>query len=663
MKGLPLRAERLRLRAIRMATSTWPCLFVAVLAALGTLSATAARSGGWEAVASVASGSDAYVKATPNTVDAGRNGDYVGAWVSVSWGGLSESDFSAGDGDEVCHQSATESRVCTVTRGGIWMGIFPLDTAGASSDAGSSTAPRHAGSFQPVADHSFPRSAPFIDPAPLKWVPITDTQTSGTLRLNVINWRTDLQVVLFKNGTTNPIPLAYDVIAVTGQDRPSQGHLARTADATQMKVTFSAKGNDASARIMYGTMSGVYTRTAAASAHTYTKDDLCGEPATAEGWLDPPFIYDATLTGLATPGQTIFYIYGGDAMGWSQERSFRTPRNGPDETLEIVAVADMGSAFPDGSQYHWIEPSSISVQGAATVAANRSSLLMSHIGDTETFDADLALMVGDLSYATGYAGLWDNWMNMIEPLASRVPYMTAQGNHEKDAPGTASFFTTNDSGGECGVPTTARFRMPLPNGNTDAYNSFYSFEQGPVHFITLDTEIAMDKKSEQAAFFEADLASVNRTATPWVVTMGHRPLYSCWGRDAEIGAVEDLMMKYKVDLALWGHVHNAQVTCPVYKGKCMEKGEDGYAAPIHAVIGNAGQMLDQVPLPSHVKTFTRYFAPEFGYSTISVEGDKRLSMRLFGNLDDKGMEMNHFELHYSFEIDREEHRRSSSSIL
>ena len=67
---------------------------------------------------------------------------------------------------------------------------------------------------------------------------------------------------------------------------------------------------------------------------------------------------------------------------------------------------------------------------------------MTRVGDADIFDADLALMVGDLSYATGYAGLWDNWMNMIEPLASRVPYMTAQGNHEKDAPGTASVFTS-----------------------------------------------------------------------------------------------------------------------------------------------------------------------------------------------------------------------------
>ena len=99
---------------------------------------------------------------------------------------------------------------------------------------------------------------------------------------------------------------------------------------------------------------------------------------------------------------------------------------------------------------------------------------------------------------------------------------------------------------------TSRFRMPLPNGDVNADNSYYSFDQGPVHFVTLDTEISLDKHSDQVAFLEADFARVNRTVTPWLVTMGHRPMYSCWGRDPDISAVEDLMMKYKVDLALWG---------------------------------------------------------------------------------------------------------------
>ena len=50
--------------------------------------------------------------------------------------------------------------------------------------------------------------------------------------------------------------------------------------------------------------------------------------------------------------------------------------------------------------------------------------------------------------------------------------------------------------------------------------------------------------------------------------------------------------KWKVDLCVWGHVHNAEQTCPLRQGKCVRATEPGgYDAPVHAVIGNAGQSL------------------------------------------------------------------------
>ena len=74
-----------------------------------------------------------------------------------------------------------------------------------------------------------------------------------------------------------------------------------------------------------------------------------------------------------------------------------------------------------------------------------------------------------------------------------------------------------------------------------------------MHFTMMDTEVEIHEESDQYEFLERDLASVDRARTPWVVFMGHRPMYSIWGRDSDIGAVEDLLMKNKVDLVLWGH--------------------------------------------------------------------------------------------------------------
>lgn len=44
---------------------------------------------------------------------------------------------------------------------------------------------------------------------------------------------------------------------------------------------------------------------------------------------------------------------------------------------------------------------------------------------------DMILHIGDISYATGFLAEWDFFLEMIGPVASRVPYMTAIGNHER----------------------------------------------------------------------------------------------------------------------------------------------------------------------------------------------------------------------------------------
>ena len=86
---------------------------------------------------------------------------------------------------------------------------------------------------------------------------------------------------------------------------------------------------------------------------------------------------------------------------------------------------------------------------------------------------------GDLSYAVGYAYLWEQWLHLIQPYATALPYMVGLGNHEQDHssgggmdpsgaqgdgfhPSWGNF--GGDSGGECGVPVFNRFHMP-DNGN------------------------------------------------------------------------------------------------------------------------------------------------------------------------------------------------------
>lgn len=32
-------------------------------------------------------------------------------------------------------------------------------------------------------------------------------------------------------------------------------------------------------------------------------------------------------------------------------------------------------------------------------------------------------MTGDLSYSTGFLSRWDSWLDMMQPIAARVPFM------------------------------------------------------------------------------------------------------------------------------------------------------------------------------------------------------------------------------------------------
>ncbi|KAM6595142.1 hypothetical protein CsatA_002845 [Cannabis sativa] len=131
-------------------------------------------------------------------------------------------------------------------------------------------------------------------------------------------------------------------------------------------------------------------------------------------------------------------------------------------------------------------------------------------------------------------------------------------------------YGTPDSGGECGIPYETYF--PMPTSAKD--KPWYSIEQGSVHFTVISTEHVWEKDSEQ------------------------------------------------VDLVLFGHVHNYERTCSVYRNECLampKKDQSGidtydhsnYTAPVHAVIGMAGFSLDQFPIDVSSWSLKRF--SEFGY--------------------------------------------------
>lgn len=136
----------------------------------------------------------------------------------------------------------------------------------------------------------------------------------------------------------------------------------------------------------------------------------------------------------------------------------------------------------------------------------------------------------------------------------------------------------------------SRFYMP---GQIDEGGSgdgmYYSWQYGAVHFTSMNSESPIDTpqfSESEMAWVNQDLAAVDRSVTPWVVSHFHRPLYCA--RDSDCGALlmkqggEEALFNNKVDLVLVGHEHTYERTKPVYNYTVTD------GAPVYLLQGSSG---------------------------------------------------------------------------
>jgi acid phosphatase len=252
-----------------------------------------------------------------------------------------------------------------------------------------------------------------------------------------------------------------------------------------------------------------------------------------------------------------------------------------------------------------------------------------------------------------YAAILENFYQQLAPISGRKPYMASPGNHEAactEIPFTSGLcpegqrnftdFLTRFGGGgmlPTAFPSTSGNATAQAEANTAASLAnppfWYSFEYGMAHIVMIDTETdfpdAPDGKdgsaglgggpfgttpTQQLRFLEADLASVDRSVTPWVVVAGHRPWYTTGGTGSVFApcqkAFEPLLYKYGVDLGVFGHVHNSQRFGPVYGGVANPK------APAYIVAGGAGNIEGLSAVGANSSTNVFAYADDFSYATL-----------------------------------------------
>ena len=287
--------------------------------------------------------------------------------------------------------------------------------------------------------------------------------------------------------------------------------LTTTGNPTEMVVSWSELGNASSgdSRVRWGTSADALNRTVLsqpAVMQTWTEDlstyDYCGDV------FEVHTLHMVVLRGMPADAQ-IFYE--ADQVNSSlppARASFRTPPLVPAPTLRFFATADVG----DPVSHPWTAfPQMIARQAAAASAS----------GAEEAFG--LGIHAGDIAYNLDLPPNGDEYFVAgASPIGASIPWMVAAGNHEADCN-----YTYANYRGRFAAQNLTAAPTRAPNSNSSRW---YSFEQGPVHFVALETDAyGFDEVAyalaPQYAWLEADLAAVDRAATPWVVLFGHRPMY------------------------------------------------------------------------------------------------------------------------------------------
>ncbi|MFQ6134994.1 MAG: purple acid phosphatase family protein [Nitrososphaerales archaeon] len=273
---------------------------------------------------------------------------------------------------------------------------------------------------------------------------------------------------------------------------------------------------------------------------------------------------------------TLYHYRVGDPVGgWSSDHTFRTAPT-VDGNFTFTVYGDQGT-------------STYSRQNAIRASALKPSF---HIH------------TGDLSYSGGFQSIWDQWFEIVEPLASSALYMPAIGNHEFE--GGLNLYLD-------------QFSLP---GN----ERWYSFNWGNAHFVSIEVPSFFRPEDERYGWLVRDLEAASRDGDiDWITVYFHFPPYSSGpsypGFSSIRSGLTPILERYRVDLVLNGHDHIYQRTFPLYNGSITSSALERYTDPegiIYVVTGGGGRSLYGLGKPEPPWSAKR--ASVYHFLQVSIEG-------------------------------------------
>ncbi|XP_055842591.1 acid phosphatase type 7-like [Episyrphus balteatus] len=315
------------------------------------------------------------------------------------------------------------------------------------------------------------------------------------------------------------------------------------------------------------------------------------------------YIHKVKLSGLES--LTKYAYTCGSTLGWSAIFWFTPPSKKADWSPRLAIFGDLG---------------------------NENAQSLSRLqADTQEGMYDAVIHVGDFAYDmdSQNANVGDEFMRQIESVAAYLPYMVCPGNHEEKY--NFSNYKT-------------RFNMP---GDSDSM--WYSFNLGPVHFISYSTEVyyflnyGIKSLVKQFEWLENDLKEAtkpeNRAVRPWIITYGHRPMYCSDNKEYDCNenletyirkglpwlqwfGLEDLFYNYGVDVEIMAHEHFYTRLWPIYDFKVYNGTKEApYTnpkAPVQIITGSAGCREKREPFSHDLPEWNAFHSNDYGYTRMKA---------------------------------------------
>lgn len=244
----------------------------------------------------------------------------------------------------------------------------------------------------------------------------------------------------------------------------------------------------------------------------------------------------------------------------------------PESIVSIGIVADMGYL---NSTVRPMKINSISgLKKVWSASYTRNTLLrwtqeekinsVWHLGDIGYPDDSFTHHLLEFTYEKAYNG----FMNWIQPIASMIPYMVSVGNHESECHSPACVVDYLGIGKHLSNFSAYNTRWKMPsNGKA---NMWYSWNQGSVHFVSLNTETdwpgageethgdskifpagSFGRSGEFLEWLNKDLQEARKNPEiVWIVAGGHRYY------DDIVNCCAQILVDNKVDMYFSGHGHS-----------------------------------------------------------------------------------------------------------